>query len=106
MIDFISNYWQEALYALLSFSVCFSAKEVTRALNRVEAISRGTKAALYNALFQEHRRITRKGYITLAEKKNIEHIYDGYHGLDGNSTGTSMYEELMGMKIRYDSAES
>ena len=63
MIDFISNYWQEALYALLSFSVCFSAKEVTRALNRVEAISRGTKAALYNALFQEHRRITRKGYI-------------------------------------------
>lgn len=29
----------------------------------------------------------------LAEE--VEHVYIAYHGLDGNGTGTKLYEEIM-----------
>lgn len=106
-MDFINCYWQQALYSLLTFVCCWATKTIRRSIldlkGELRLNSKGNKAALYNALFQEHRRIRSKGSITLAEKKNIEHIYDGYHGLGGNHTGTTMYDELMEMPINYDS---
>lgn len=31
--------------------------------------------------------------VDLAEE--VEHVYIAYHGLDGNGTGTKLYEEIM-----------
>lgn len=37
--------------------------------------------------------------ITPEEMKNLEHIYDGYHALGGNGTGTELYERCKELPI-------
>lgn len=43
-----------------------------------------------------------KGYVTFEELENVNEVYDAYHNLKGNGTGTKMIEEIRKLPIKED----
>ena len=63
-------------------------------LRRYAAVERGVKALLYDRILQAFRYHAKLGYVTIDELKNFEYLYNAYHKLGGNGTGTELYARL------------
>ena len=99
MIDFIMKYWLEFIFgiALTSLSYCYN--QVKRKLKEQELVKEGLVAILHDRLCQSCLYFIAKGEINLTELNNIEKMYDAYHKLGGNGTGTELYERVLELKI-------
>ena len=63
-------------------------KDIGHINGRLEIIGRGTQMELFDTLYHWRKILTERGYVTPAEKTEIEHIYHVYHdGLGGNGQG-------------------
>lgn len=104
MIETIKKFWVEALCGAvltgLGFSVRFLWSKVKREHTEQEKIKEGLMAILHDRLFQSCKHFICKGDISVDELKNIEYLYNGYAGLDGNGTGTELYNRVRGLPIR------
>lgn len=52
---------------------------------------------LGDILDKEHDRLVRQGYATPTEKEKFEKKYQPYHGLGGNGSRTSHFDDVMAM---------
>lgn len=68
-------------------------------------IEEGLLAVLHDRLYQACRYQLSRGYTTVEEMNNIKHLYDAYHALGGNGTGTELYMRCMALPIREDDLE-
>ncbi|XOQ49639.1 MAG: DUF1043 domain-containing protein [Eubacteriales bacterium] len=87
MVDWMKQYWLGALFATISAAV-------TKMWVRQRAINKGILALLHSELYKECEACEQKGYATVDDLKNIEYIYEPYHALGGNGTGTVLYERV------------
>lgn len=62
--------------------------------SKQKALENGVKALLHDKLFQECGFYTKQGWINYEEMENIHYIYNAYHGLNGNGTGTTAFEDV------------
>lgn len=94
MKDFIVTYWLECGFgvALTGLSLCF--RSLQKKLKRHEALEVGVLAMLHDRLFQSGMHFINKGEITVSELKNIEKMYEAYHNLGGNGTGTEVWDRV------------
>ena len=53
---------------------------------------------LGDMLDKEHVRLVKQDYASPTEKLKFERKYNAYHGLGGNGTRTSLYEDVLDMK--------
>lgn len=67
-------------------------------LNRIDAkrnpLREGVKELLFCKLKQFDEQREHNGFVTIADKETVEHIYTAYHALGGNGVGTEMTNKI------------
>lgn len=108
MWDFILTYWLEVLFGILSAILIGWVKNLQNKLKKKQAeqdaLNSGMIAILHDRLFEICTKYLSLGYIPVDESEeildNAKMIYDAYHGIGGNGTGTAIYEKFENLKIR------
>lgn len=104
MIEFITTYWLEFLFGVISSALAFGFKTLTKKFkqqaSRQKALEQGVQALLRNELIRRYREYETKGEITILDKENISHMYEEYKNLGGNGTVAKMYEEILELPIK------
>jgi hypothetical protein len=67
---------------------------------RMDTIELSTVTVLHDRLYAACTRTIRRGWTTASEMDNIEHLYDVYHKLGGNGTGTALYMRVKQLPIK------
>ena len=60
------------------------------------------KIILKGELKKVYIELVRKGFVTFDELESANEVYDAYHNLKGNGTGTKMIEEIRKLPIKED----
>lgn len=102
MIEFIIKYWLECLFALIVAGLTWCIKKLNSRMKEQESIKDGVLAILHDRIFQAARYYISKGYITIDELRNVQYLYDSYHELGGNGTGTELFERIKKLEIKED----
>lgn len=104
MIDFIVKYWIEFAFGLaiagLTAGYRHLKKKVEKKHEEYDALKDGIIALLHDRLFQSGMFFLGKGEITVSELDNITDMYEAYHRLGGNGTGTEIFERVKELDIK------
>jgi len=57
------------------------------------ALAQGMRALLWREICTIHRECVANKGITLEEREHLESVYQAYHAINGNGTGTRLYQE-------------
>lgn len=110
--EFIVNYWIEAIFSIVLSIItgwCTSMSRTLRARKKeqdkeYEALKTAMKAILHDRLFQLCNHHLALGYIPVEKAEeimdNAKMVYDAYHALGGNGTGTEIYNKFKSLKIK------
>jgi len=99
MMEFVIKYWIEVVFGLAIAGLSFCYKKLAKRYKEQEDIREGLVAILHDRLCQSCLYFIGKEEINLTELKNIERMYEAYHNLGGNGTGTELYERVKELKI-------
>lgn len=110
MIEFIQQYWLEAIFTGLLGLITRKWSQMRRDQEqREKAIDDELKsqgiailALLHNQIFSLGRRYLGRGWITIQELDNLEGLYTAYHDKGGNGTGTEIYRRCRSLPIKPD----
>lgn len=72
---------------------------VTRLFGQFRGLTQAVLAINHDRLYQACTFFILTNQITIDELKNLEYLYDGYHNLGGNGTGTELYEKCKDLPI-------
>lgn len=100
MKEFIIQYWLEVLFGLAITGLSFCYNRLKKRFKEQEDLKEGLVAILHDRLFQSGMYFINKGEITVSELDNIEGIYNAYHKLGGNGTGTEIFERVMDLELK------
>lgn len=64
-----------------------------------EAVRMGVRALLWRELKTIHEQSTKQGGLTVSDRKHLESVYQAYHGLGGNGTGTRLFNDAMSQPV-------
>jgi lysophospholipid acyltransferase (LPLAT)-like uncharacterized protein len=64
-----------------------------------KAIKEGMVAILHNMVYVQGKAYIDKGKISVSDMKDYEYLYNAYHSLGGNGTGTEIYERVKDLQI-------
>lgn len=100
MIDFLTEWWLEALLGGVLTGITVVLKHIyTRVQKEVaeqELLKQGMLAILHDRLYmvcQEY--ILVKKYCTIQDRNNLEHLFKPYTALKGNGTAKDLYEKCL-----------
>lgn len=103
MKDWIIRYWAEAVFAVVTAALtwCYRrlARRVTDKAAEDAAIKEGLLAMLHDRLYNECTSRISDGCVGVDELRNIEYLYNAYHALGGNGTGTELYNRVKALEI-------
>lgn len=106
MIEFIQKFWlQTALSGIVALMIGTTRMIFGRFKNEFKEqklIKDGMLAILHDRLYQACHFYIARGWITSSELNNIEHLYNAYHNLGGNGTGTELYNRCKALPIRVE----
>lgn len=106
MIDWIVKYWLEvgfgALCAVVAGGFKLMYSKIKADIDERNALKDGVLALLHDRLYQGCNYYIGRGDITASEMQNMEKLYNGYHGLGGNSTGTELWNRAKELPIRQE----
>ena len=57
---------------------------------------------LKSELKKEYIELMKKGFVTFEELESANEVYEAYHNLKGNGTGTKMIEEIRNLPLKED----
>ena len=108
MAEFIAEYWLEVLFGLFASGLLTWSRNLQKKLKtrdaKQNALEKGMIAILHNILVKECKKYLELGFIPVEESEdiieNIKTIYEAYHGIGGNGTGTAIYEKFTKLQIR------
>lgn len=67
-----------------------------------EALKEGVQALLHDRLYSGAAQCMKDGQITQSELSNMEHLYESYHNLGGNGTGTELFKRVKALPIKVE----
>lgn len=67
-----------------------------------EALKEGVQALLHDRLYQGATQYLKDGKISKSEMSNMEHLYNSYHNLGGNGTGTELFNRIKKLPLELD----
>lgn len=73
--------------------------------SRLDLAELSNVTLLHDRLYSACTRAVKRGWTTLTELDNIEHLYGVYHRLGGNGTGTELYKRVKQLPIKSESWE-
>lgn len=107
-MDWMIEYWLQALFGAMIAALGVMIKrldsKIKQERNENEAVKTAMIAMLHDRLFQCCRYHLKNGYIPLEESEsaldNLRMLYDTYHALGGNGTGTELYQRVVKLPIK------
>ena len=100
MKEFIITYWLEMLFGTVIAGLSLGYKYILKRVKEHESLKEGLVAILHDRIFQSGMYFIDKGEISVSELDNIEGIYNAYHKLGGNGTGTEIYERVKELELK------
>lgn len=98
MWDFLIEYWLEFFCGIVALALmamwCYLKKRINKEKIEEESVEKGMRALLHDKLFEGCSFYTKRGWLSYKELKNMQYIYEAYHGLGGNGTGTTAFEDI------------
>jgi len=95
MRDWLVKYWLTALFGAVTGGLGAVVKHIWGRQKcqtaRQEAVEEGLRGLLHDRIYQACIDCQRKGYADVQDRKNLELLYNPYHALGGNGTGTDLY---------------
>lgn len=96
IFSYIFAHWMEGAIWLLGLGWGYLVKKVTE----YKTIKDGLLAIMHDRLYQACIYYTQQGWIDASGLKNLEYLYQSYHALGGNGTGTELYNRAKALPIR------
>lgn len=90
------------VYVALSMAVGFLWNKAKGRQENREKTEDGVRALLKDRLISIHACAVKRNAITYTELERASTMYEAYHGLGGNGTGTAIMEELRRLHIQKD----
>lgn len=85
--------------AILTGAYTSLSKRLKKKDEETEAVRMGVRAVLHLELYKECQRLMDLGRVTTEDLKTVERIYENYHALGGNGTGTALYERILKLPL-------
>ena len=105
-MQFILEHFIELIFTALGGLLTAAYRSLAKRLRDREAESAALKegglSVLHDRLYQECDRYIQKGTIDASGLKNIEHLYESYHALGGNGTGSELYRRAKALPIKQE----
>lgn len=109
-MDWIVEYWLQAFFGAMLAVLGVMMKQLDTKIKQERAENSAVKTAmvamLHDRLFQCCRYHIKNGYIPLEESEsaldNLRMLYETYHALGGNGTGTELYHRAIALPIKAD----
>ncbi|MFV0402270.1 MAG: hypothetical protein ACK5LX_16865 [Oscillospiraceae bacterium] len=120
ILNYVKEHWLNWLFAGITAATGFAVKRLYSKFQRErderilieeqakaeqKIIKEGILAILHDRLYQACRFHISQRKITVADLKNVEYLYDSYHDLGGNGTGTQLYNRVCGLPIEEELEE-
>ena len=107
MWEFIIQYWMQVLFGAMVAILVAWIKSLQNKLKAKQteqnALKSGMIAILHDRLFEICNQYLALGYIPVEKSEeildNAKMVYDAYHGIGGNGTGTKIYEKFLALPI-------
>lgn len=96
MMEFIAEYWIEFILGLIVTGLSYLWKKI----KEYEVLKKGLVAILHDRLIQSGMFFLNKEEISVLEFDNFKSMYEAYHELGGNGTGTEIYERISELPIK------
>ena len=90
----------ELAFGALAAALGWLGKTLWNTVQEQKALKKGVKAMLHDRLYQSARYYIKEGYVDMDGLTNIGFIYEAYHELKGNGTGTALYNKVKELPIR------
>lgn len=104
IIAYIQAHWVAWLFAAISGALGIVYKILSARIKAYreeqKALKEGVLALLHDRLYQGCRYHIHNGEIDDDEMKNMEYLYNGYHALGGNGTGTELFERVKKLPLK------
>lgn len=108
MIEFIVKYWIEALFTLFSGIMLAWIKQLQNKLKQKQleqdSLQSGMIALLHSDLKRMCNQYLALGCIPVEDSQEIledaRKLYEAYHGIGGNGTGTEIYNKFKALPIK------
>ena len=102
MLEFIVKYWLEFFFSGVLALLGAGYRKLNLKLKEQGKMKEGILAILHDRLYQVCRFYIHQGWIDVESMKNVEYLYDSYHDLGGNCTGTELYNRVNSLPIKED----
>ncbi|WPB33890.1 hypothetical protein [[Clostridium] scindens] len=102
MLEFIVKYWLEFFFSGVLALLGAGYRKFNLKLKEQGKMKEGILAILHDRLYQVCRFYIHQGWIDVESMKNVEYLYDSYHDLGGNGTGTELYNRVNSLPIKED----
>lgn len=99
MAEHVAKYWLTWACGLLAGALALLWRWVRGKFRRLSALEQASKALLHDRLYRECRECLAQGCIDVEALHNLEHLYNAYHALGGNGTGTQLYRRVQQLPI-------
>ena len=101
MRDWIIKYWLNALFGVATGALGWAVKRMRKRQKAQEAeqaaIKQGMLALLHDRIYSAYAECQKKGYASVEDLRNLDYLYQPYHRLGGNGTGTELFERVKKM---------
>ena len=101
MRDWIAKYWLGALFGALTGALGWAVGRLRKRQKAQEAeqaaVKEGMLALLHDRIYSSYAECLKKGYASVDDIKNLEYLYNPYHALGGNGTGTELFRRVKRM---------
>lgn len=102
--SFVLTHLNEIVSILVAGIMGWMGKTLWATIQEQKALQKGVKAMLHDRLYQSCRYYLYQGYVDVEGLTNVGVIYEAYHELHGNGTGTSLYERVESLPVREEHA--
>ena len=100
--SFIVTHFNEVVSLIIAAALGWAGKAFYATIQEQKALKKAVKALLHDRLYQSCRYYIQQGYVDSEGLTNVGLVYEAYHELKGNGTGTNLYERMTALPLRED----
>lgn len=98
-LTFITAIISSLASALVASVVASSKSRIKKEKQTMDALNAGMRALLWRELNDIHKEAVAQNGLSPDERHNLENVYNAYHTIGGNGTGTRIYDEAMKLPV-------